>query len=443
MKSLHVCFGFQPDPVAGTEIYVGALARELKRLGDTAVVAAPAPAARSYDWNGVPVRRFPFQPPPTTAALYDEGDELAAQELGRLVDREEADVVHVHGLTHACSLRLVREAKRRVPVVFTYHTPTVSCSRGTLMEHGTTPCDGVVGPLRCAACVLEQHGAPSLLARTVARTPAALARAVQHAPVPQRLATALQIPELVASRGRVFHDTMREMDRIIALCGWTEELLLANGIPREKVVRMKQANCLPIRSIPAPEPSETLRLLFMGRLHRDKGIAVMLDALSRVAGPRVTLDVYGTVQDDEGRALEARLRDAARRDPRVRVHEPVVPDAVPEVLARHDMMIVPSQWFEVAPLVIVEAFSAGMPVMGSALGGVPELVHDGVNGVLVSPFDSAAAWAAAISRLATNRSVLQTLRQGVTPPMPMEAAAVSLRDLYARLLEQPSVRLSA
>jgi hypothetical protein len=69
--------------------------------------------------------------------LYGEGDQTAAREFAKILDEERPDVGHLHAFTRGVSLRMARKAKRRgVKVVFTYHTPTVSCQRGTLMHWG-------------------------------------------------------------------------------------------------------------------------------------------------------------------------------------------------------------------------------------------------------------------------------------------------------------------
>jgi glycosyltransferase involved in cell wall biosynthesis len=434
MTSIHVCYGFPPDPIGGTEVYVAALARELARSGDRVVVAAPAKESASYSWEGLSVRRFRTRDAQSTADLYGQGDEVAAAEFERLLDEVRPDVVHVHALTHACSLRLIRVAKRRAPVVFTYHTPTVSCARGSLMEHGVDPCDGVLDARRCAVCVLEQHGVPAGLARVAARTPPSIARRVASGWLPARIGTAAQMPALMAGRQETFRSVMQTVDRVVALCEWTERLLLQNGVASSRIVRLSQALCQTPRPLPVRRRDDRLRLLFMGRLHRDKGIAVVLDAIERLEDRQVALAVYGTPQGEEGRAIQERLVRVAARDARITVHAPVPPAQVPDIIAAHDVMVVPSQGFETGPLVVLEAFAAGVPVLGSALGGIAELVHDGIDGRLVPVFNSPVAWRAAIAALRSDRGGLDRLRAGVVPPAVMAGTAVAVRKIYDSVL---------
>jgi glycosyltransferase involved in cell wall biosynthesis len=159
MKVVQVPFCFAPDPFGGTEVFVTNLAGDLRGLGVDAVVAAPSETSRAYSIDGLWVRRFATGEVTEVAQLYGQGDELAAAEFAKILDEETPDVVHLHAFTSAVSLRLVRAAKSRaIPVVFTYHTPTVSCQRGTLLLWGKSFCDGKLAVSRCAGCTLDGLG---------------------------------------------------------------------------------------------------------------------------------------------------------------------------------------------------------------------------------------------------------------------------------------------
>ena len=97
------------------------------------------------------------------------------------------------------------------------------------------------------------------------------------------------------------------------------------------------------------------------------------------------------------------------------------------------MIAVPSRGLETGPLVVLEAFAAGVPVLGSNLGGIAELVRDGVDGALVA-LDDVGAWAQAISDLSADRERIEKLRQGIQPPRTMRAVAAEMAVIYERLL---------
>jgi len=85
--------------------------------------------------------------------------------------------------------------------------------------------------------------------------------------------------------------------------------------------------------------------------------------------------------------------------------------------------------------VVLEAFAAGVPVLGSRLGGIAELVREDVDGILVEPA-SVAAWTAALRTLATEPDRLARLRTGIRPPRTMTTVAAEMAALYRRLLEK-------
>src|ERR1043166_2662609 len=146
MKVVHVPFCYWPDPVGGTEVYVESLAKQQQQQGLQILVAAPAELNKAYSYSGLKVRRVPVtQRVQDVADLYGEGDALAAEAFGGILEEARPDLVHLHAFTHGASLRLVREAKKRkMPVIFNYHTPTVSCQRGTLLRWGAGGCEGVL-----------------------------------------------------------------------------------------------------------------------------------------------------------------------------------------------------------------------------------------------------------------------------------------------------------
>ncbi|MDX1503471.1 MAG: glycosyltransferase family 4 protein [Thermoanaerobaculia bacterium] len=128
-------------------------------------------------------------------------------------------------------------------------------------------------------------------------------------------------------------------------------------------------------------------LLFVGRLRLRKGVEVLLEALAAGgAAAEARLEVVG---DGEHRAfLERRTRELGLAD-RVRFRGRCGPERVRSLLAGARALVVPSV-YEGMPLVILEAMEAAVPVVASAVSGIPEVVVDGETGWLVPPEDPAA-----------------------------------------------------
>lgn len=438
MKALHVPFTFYPDPVGGTEIYVHGLAREQQRLGSTVIVAAPAEENDAYRHDGIAVRRFAVNPNVADPReLYGDGDPHAAAAFARILDDERPDLVHLHAFTRAVSVRLVREAKRRdIPVVFSYHTPTVSCQRGTLLRWGSEVCDGALDIHACARCTLHSHGLTRIASVAAGSLPSPVGRMLGNIGASGGLWTALRMTELVELRHAAFHALMREADHVVALCQWVKDLLLRNGVPAEKVTVSRQGVS---REIPAQRnhtASSVLRAAFLGRLHPTKGVHLVVEALRGDPQLPVRLDVFGVAQGEADQAYGMRLAKLASGDPRIAFHAPIPNDRVVEQIQEYDLLAVPSQWLETGPIVVLEAFAAGIPVVGSNRGGIAELVEHGVNGLLVDPA-LPDGWAEALRQLSQDRGLIARLRSGIRPPRSTRDSALDMQALYKLVLQEP------
>jgi glycosyltransferase involved in cell wall biosynthesis len=237
---------------------------------------------------------------------------------------------------------------------------------------------------------------------------------------------------------------LREVDHVVAVCEWVRALLLRLGVPPGRVTLNRQGlSEAPERQAePRPDPAgRPLRLAFLGRLDATKGLDVVLQALQRIPRVPLTLDAY-VVRQGEGSAYEREVERLAAADPRVSLRSPVASAEVVPALRAYDALVVPSQWLETGPLVVLEAFAAGTPVIGSDLGGVAELVTEGVDGLLV-PASDLRAWAGRLQRIAAGPALLGPLRQGIRPPRTMRAVAEEMAGLYQGVLSRVPAPLPA
>lgn len=437
---LHVPYTYFPDAVGGTEIYVAGLASALRAFGIESAIAAPGEIDDAYRHDDVPVFRFAIELGGVLDGAYGAPDPIAAQSFRALIARLRPRIVHLHAHTAAVSVRLVDAAHEAgAKVVLTYHTPTVSCARGTMMWMGRAACDGRLDWRRCTRCTLARHGVPPLLRGAIALTPAVVGDILGELGLSGGAFTALRLASLIGAAHRRFEELAREVDCIVAPCVWVCEVLRRNGVPEEKLVLSRQA--LPRRSalLAGPPPDRERReipgqllLGYFGRLDQTKGIDTVVDALRLVPNAPVRLEVYG-IRQPGCEAYAAKLEGAAAMDPRIVFLPPLPPDEVDESMRHCDLVVVPSRWLETGPLVVLEAFASGTPVLGARLGGIAELVTDEVDGVLVPP-ENPRAWAAAIAALAGRRERVALLRAGIRPPRTMDNVAQDMAELYRTLL---------
>jgi glycosyltransferase involved in cell wall biosynthesis len=440
VKVLHVPFCFRPDKVGGTEVYVEALAHEQLAQGLEVVIAAPAATDSAYVADGLRVRRFATGRVNELATLYGAGDNTASAAFGAILDDERPDVVHLHAFTSAVSIRSVEEARRRgMGVVFTYHTPTVSCQRGTLLLHGREVCDGTLLVQRCAECGLEGLGAGRLASALLSRVPTRVGAAGAGLGLRGSPAwTALQYPHLVQNHQAALRHFLSRVHAIVVLCDWARDVLVRNGVAGERILLSRHG----LAGDPRERQGKSartgpLRVMFLGRLHPTKGAHVLIRALQHLEVKEVELHVFGVVQPGDEQYAES-LRQLAPHEHDVVFHPAAPSEDVIDLLSEFDVLAVPSQWLETGPLVVLEAFAAGIPVLGSRLGNIGELVHDNVDGLLVQ-HDSIDAWTDALRRLAHDPTLLDRLRVGVRPPRRMRAVADDMLALYDEIPIRPGV----
>lgn len=176
-----------------------------------------------------------------------------------------------------------------------------------------------------------------------------------------------------------------------------------------------------------------LAVACVGRLHRQKGLSVLLAAFHALLQTVPTARLLLAGDGPERRALEAAV-DALRLRPFVRFLG-TVPSSW-ELLAAADLFALPSLW-EGMPNALLEAMAAGLPVVATAVGAVPEMVAAGTEGLLVPPGD-AAALAQALAGLAADpqgrRELGRMARQRVERDFRIEATVAGVERLYGELL---------
>jgi glycosyltransferase involved in cell wall biosynthesis len=444
MKVIHVPFCFYPDPVGGTEVYVASLAKEQKLRGVDAVVAAPGQREEVY-WHGdIRVWRIPVnEQVDDLRELYGEGDRDAARCFGRVLDAERPDLVHLHAFTRGVSLRTVREAKRRnMPVVFSYHTPTASCQRGTLMRWGSEICDGVLDTRKCSACALHGHGLNRITSQFAGTIPAGAGRVLGRAGLSGGMWTALRMTELVEVRQAAFRSLVAEVDHVVALCQWAKDLLVRNGVPERKITVSRQGIAYEPVTVrhnrnkeTGERPNDPIRIAFLGRLDPTKGVHLLIQALNNDRKLPVRLDLYGVAQGEGGATYLEYLKDLSAGDSRIHFLDPISADDVVARLREYDALAVPSQWLETGPMVVLEAFAAGIPVIGSNLGGIAELVTHGADGMLVEA-PSRREWVEALRMLCENRESIARLKLRVRPPRMIDDVAADMQSIYSVLVQR-------
>jgi glycosyltransferase involved in cell wall biosynthesis len=232
-------------------------------------------------------------------------------------------------------------------------------------------------------------------------------------------------------------------ERIVAPSEWVYSALAANGIDTGKLTISRQAVAESLveraRATPRKEGTRELTIGFIGRLQHYKGAHILIEAMAQIpAEIPIRLRIAGSGTEV---AYLRTLAGAAEKDKRIEFCGPIAREEVPDFMSQIDVLAVPSNYMETGPLVVLEAYAFGLPVMGADLGGIAERIRDGIDGWLL-PFDDSRAWAAAMRDAALDRPKLRRLAANILPSRTMADVASEMAEVYRQVLEdrQPSVR---
>ena len=415
MRVAHNLAWYLPRHIGGTEVYVDALARALRGCGVESIVLVPdeTPGERAHE----SIRVIPYPHRPARAGAdweADPPDSELAEFRARLVELR-PDIFHLHSWMPDSGLHHLRVAHALgIPSVMTVHVPGPVCLRGTMLRNGRDICDGQIQPRRCAACRLQSRGMPELLAG---------------------FASALGWTKSVIRHKQRLVEAARLSGRVVAVSHWLQEALLVNGVPASKVVLSRQGlGDMPART--RRSSAQQITVGFLGRLDPLKGLHILVEAFRALPGSiPMRLKIYGEASGAEHRRYEVALRERAKDDTRIEFLGRLERAQLPDALASFDVLAVPSQWLETGPMVVLEAAQAGVPVLGSDLGGIGEWLDSGIPGWKV-PFNDVNAWRAALQELPAR---LHRLPRSMPSARSARDVAHEMHSLYREILAQGAV----
>jgi glycosyltransferase involved in cell wall biosynthesis len=269
----------------------------------------------------------------------------AARDATAHMTRFKPDVVHVHTPFPLMSPSVFRAARRQgVPAVTTLHSYRYSCVVGTCVRDERI----------CEDCVGTKLKLPGVRHRCYHDSVGASAALTLGLDVHRALGT--------------FHHAV---SRYLTLTDFSRRLLIRDGYPAERIV--VKPNSVPDPGF-SPEPTGPgRRVVFAGRLVGVKGVRTLLDAWTKVP-PGLTLVIAG---DGELRGL---VEERAAADPSIEFVGWVDEKEVTALMASAEVVVVPSEWYEGAPLVISRSLGVGTPVLVSDLENLSaELLEDGAG----------------------------------------------------------------
>jgi len=402
MKILLVAHGFPPENTAGTEVYTYNLAKALSKKHEVFVFYREADFSKKEytisrrEEKGLKLFSInnTFRDYVSFESTYK--DERLAREFGRILNEIKPDVVHVQHLLYL-SVKMIEEAKKHgIPVVFTANDYWLLCPQGQLFKGNQTVCEGAAESSGCASCVLYQLSIRKNIAYFYAKirkfTPSWFFQAVKNLYLLYAKTFFLRgkrVQESILERIRFMKELCSKIDFFIAPSEFIRQRFIAFGVPEAKIkVSSYGFDTRRITALPKT-PSKLFRFGFIGNLMLAKGVHVLIKSFREIAEGRAELRIYGNAfscKSSLGNYM-GRLRDEARGKHNIHFLGGFVNADIDHIFQEIDVLVVPSIWYENAPLVIQEAFLSRTPVIASRIGGIPELLKDGENGLLFGAGD--------------------------------------------------------
>lgn len=444
---------YPPRNIGGVEFFVQALARWLHQQGHRVEVVCveeieygpfPRVAARADLAEGFPVYRLTVRWRKGPLGLRDRFDHPAMELWFKAYfHSRRPDVFHFHSgyLLTVSPLRAAMKAG--IPTVVSLHDFWFLCAHHTLRRPSGRICPGPEDPAGCAYCWLSQgrryRWIEGVLARLGASSPHRQAGRLLRLWPPFR-------PWAQAMRERL-HTTLTLLNRADAIhvpTGFVRELHQAFGMRRDAVYRIPNFASPELR-LPDPahrEPSG-VHVIYIGQIAPHKGIHVLIEGVRKAKallgeeeGRKLRLTIYG----DSGAFPRYRdfLKHLIGTEPGICMAGALPRQRLGEALAEADVLALPSVWPEIAPTVALEALAVGVPVLASAIGGIPEIVVHGQNGWLAPPGDPDAI-AQALVRWVREPEALARLRANARPVSSFAQTMEAILHLYQEVKQRQLV----
>ncbi len=440
MKVLVVTNGFPPRGQWGTEFYTLQLVRGLRARGhDMAVLHAdrsgrlPRFTVERVDEDGMPV--FLVHNPGDPKKSFEDSYRSPEVEqcFRQVVEDWKPDVVHFTYLLWGLSVRMPTICKELgVPSVLTLTDYGLLCHRGQMYDWRLTRCEGPHPAEVCARCVREPSTYDDNRLRVAAKR--AAVRGLAAVGGMGRVVTA---PDLLR-REAVVRETLDSADHLIAPTRVLREAFERGGVPEAKLSTLVYAiDERPLEIARVAPKNAGVRFGYLGQFTPHKGLGTLLEAV-RILNGRLPesletwdLRLYGAPSGGRHRRYADTIF-SGDLGPRVKRCKPFPPTQAPQILAQLDAVIVPSEWDENAPLTILQARAAGVPVLVSDMAGIAEVVEEGVHGHLFPAGD-----AQALANLMGRAIVRGAPRiEETAPPVGLPEHIDRILEIYAGVRER-------
>jgi len=445
MKILQVLHSFMPYTSAGTEVYTYNLSKELSKRNHVYIFfrikqLKKEEYALSHDvYKGL--ETYAVNHTFKRCSSFEEtyADKKIDYLFGDLLDRIKPDLVHIQHLLFL-SLGMVNEIKKRgIPIVFTLNDYWLFCPRGQLIKGDLTICDGSL--TGCKECIRAQLSIKKYSLRWYYRArnvlPNFLLQLLKNCYIFSISALPVRSDwqqDEIQKRLHFIKRVVSAVDIFITPSRFVKKIYLGWGLPEDKILSCSYG----IRyEQPSTDSSITeadvVRFGFIGTLLPMKGVDILIRAFKRIRSNNARLLIYGASRPYTGYENYCRqLAQMAAGDERIRLMGEFDNVDIGQKMMNIDVLVVPSIWLENSPLVIQEAFLYKKPIIASRIGGIPEFVSEGVNGLLFTAGDTCELQKK-LEYVIKNPDILEFFKTNIPKVKSIEEHVQEIETIYVRL----------
>ena len=375
MKIFFSLNHFLPDQVAGTEVYTFSLAHSLQETGAEVAVLIPSFDSiqnETYYYEGIKVIRYAENSENNREMIMGRQAPLGLASYVQIIKEEQPTIVHFHELAGGRGISMYHVQAVHalgIKIVLTCHLSTYSCLTGNLVYKGERLCDGIIRVKECSACAYHArgiNGTKSFVLQTASNL--LYANGINTSEWNSSLGTALGFPFIAEKKKKDLQLQAGFFNKVVVLTQWYQQILQANGVDIGKIFYCPQGLTGNGNAIsPAQRHSSlSIRLVFIGRVSKYKGVDLLLQSLEQLPGDKICLDIYGPITEDD---YAKECMELSKGMENVVWKGTIASDQVIPMLSQYDVLCLPSTFSEMSPLVIQEAFAAGIPVLASNVYG--------------------------------------------------------------------------
>lgn len=423
--------------VAGTEIYVLSLAKAMQKKGYEVLVLIPNYGRNideSYIHQNIRVVKFAESTVLNRKLIVGKTIPEGVNNFSKILQIENPTIIHFHtvGGSNGVSLHHVRAAKQTTAkLVSTLHLAGYSCKTNNLLYKKKEPCNGYIDVLKCTKCVYAEKNL-GVLKTNVLYAAATMAYKFNYDPSnwDNTIGTAIGFPFIIKKLKNDLAELFDLSAKVVVLTKWYKKVIELNGISPNKIQFISQGLAGLTSSSKANNNTDLLKLVFVGRINSSKGLHLLLQAMSKISSEKIALDIFGPLSDEQY-ANEWKIFSSSIKN--VRWMGIIEPSEIVNTLVNYSALCLPSVICEMSPLVIQEAYAAGIPVVASNVYGNAEQIIDGKNGWLFN-FNDINDLKNKLQQLINDPLLIEKASQHILPVKSFEKVADEHEILYKEII---------